>query len=83
MRTYLFTTGLFSAISGASTLLRSLREEQFTWRTALGWLSWGISVALVVGAIVDVRRARHGVLAPEDSPISGHEAAIMRRHLRG
>ena len=53
MRKYLFGTGLFTAITGGMTLLRGMREDApFTWRSALGWLSWGISLALAVGAIV-------------------------------
>ena len=61
MRKYLFGTGLLTAIIGGLTLLRGLRsDEQFTWRTALAWLSWGITLALAIGAIVDTRRARRG-----------------------
>ncbi|WES65146.1 hypothetical protein P0L94_03510 [Microbacter sp. GSS18] len=79
MRNYLFSTGLFSAITSGRTLLHGLREEEFTWRSALAWISWGITVALVVGAVVDVRRARRGELVPADSPIHGHEAKIFRQ----
>lgn len=78
MRTYLFTTGLFSAFMGGVALLRELRDEPFTWRTAMAWVSWGITVVLAVGALVDVRRARRGQAAPEDSPIHGKEDAILR-----
>ena len=43
MRKYLFGTGLMTAITGGLTLLRGMREDApFTWRTALGWLSWAI-----------------------------------------
>jgi len=58
MRKYVFGTGLIGAITSGLELLRGLRDEdeQFTWRQALIWLSWGITVALTVGAIVDTRR---------------------------
>ena len=57
MRKYLFGTGLITAIMSGVSLLRGLRsDETFTWRTALAWLSWGITLALVIGTIVDTRR---------------------------
>ena len=84
MRTYLFRTGLFSALLGFGTLLRALRSGQpFTWRTGLAWLSWGITLALAIGAIVDTRRAARGGLVPVDSPVSGREQKLLRRRLRG
>lgn len=83
MRTILFTTGLFSAITTGMSLLRALRDEPFTWRTALAWLSWGISLILAIGAIVDVRRAERGELAPFDSPVHGQEDKIQRRAAKG
>lgn len=82
MRTYLLGTGLLSAITGGVTLLRGLRDEEFTWRSALAWVSWGITLALAVGAVVDVRRARKGALAPADSPVHGKEARILRKHVQ-
>lgn len=84
MRKYLFGTGIIGAITSGLSLLRALRdEERFTWRTGLAWLSWGITLALAVGAIVDTRRAQHGRLAPADSPVAGREADIQRHSRRG
>ena len=57
----------------ALLLLKNLREGQFTWRTALAWLSWGISLALAIGAIIDVRRATLGEPLPYDSPLTPKE----------
>jgi hypothetical protein len=69
MRKYLFGTGLVTAIIGGLTLLRGLRsEETFTWRTALAWVSWGISLTLAIGSVIDTRRAARGKLIPTDSP---------------
>lgn len=83
MRKYLFGTGIITAFTGGMTLLRSLREnEPFTWRTALAWLSWGITLALAIGAIADVRRASRGRLIANDSPVHGREKKLLKRRLR-
>ncbi|WP_127818297.1 hypothetical protein [Microbacterium sp. CPCC 204701] len=82
MRKYLFGTGIITAFTGGMTLLRALREnEPFTWRTALAWLSWGISLALAVGAVVDVRKASRGGLIANDSPVHGREKRLVKRRL--
>jgi hypothetical protein len=82
MRKYLFGTGLLTAIMGGITLLRGLRsEENFTWRTALAWLSWGISLVLAVGAVVDTHRARRGQLIPGDSPVAGKAKKLYKQRL--
>ncbi|MEV4688654.1 hypothetical protein [Microbacterium sp. LWH3-1.2] len=82
MRKYLFGTGILTAITGGLTLMRGLREnEPFTWRMALAWLSWGISLALAIGAIVDVRRASRGELIANDSPVHGREKKLLRRRI--
>lgn len=83
MRKYLFGTGILTAITGGMTLLRGLREDSpFTWRTALGWISWGISLALAIGAIVDTRRASRGGVVPPDSPVAGREQKLLKRRLQ-
>ena len=82
MRKYLFGTGIITAFTGGMTLLRALREnEPFTWRTALAWLCWGISLAIAIGAIVDVRRASRGGLIANDSPVHGREKKLLKRRL--
>ena len=83
MRTYLFGSGLFSAIMSGLSLLRSAREDSpFTWRTALAWMSWGITLALAIGSIVDTRRASQGKLIATDSPVHGKEAKLLKKQLR-
>lgn len=66
---YLFGTGLIGAITAGRTLLRGSREEPLTWRAALAWLSWGITLALAIGAVVDTRRAKQGKPVAHDSPV--------------
>lgn len=83
MRKYLFGTGLLSALTGGLTLLRSARsEEPFTWRTALAWLSWGITLALAIGSVVDTRRASRAKLIPLDSPVEGEQTELLRQRLK-
>jgi len=83
MRKYLFGTGLLGAVTGGVALLRALRNDApFTWRVALAWLSWAISLVLAIGAIIDLRNASHGQLAPPDSPVSGHEDKILEKRLK-
>lgn len=82
MRKYLFGTGLIGAITSGFSLLRSLRDDSpFTWRTALAWLSWGITLALAIGAIVDTRRASRGAVVATDSPVSGKEKKLLQKRL--
>jgi hypothetical protein len=82
MRRYLFGTGLITAVMGGVTLLRGLRsEDRFTWRVALAWLSWGISLALAIGTIVDTRRASRGQLVDTDSPVAPKAQKLLKRRL--
>lgn len=84
MRKYLFGTGIIGAVTSGMTLLRALRDDApFTWRTALAWLSWGITLALAVGAIVDTRRASRGRLIATDSPLRGSEQKLLKRRIEG
>lgn len=82
MRKYLFGTGIISAVTGGITLLRGARDNEFTWREALAWLSWGITAALAIGSIVDTRRASRGAPIPSDSPVHGKEKKLLKKHLR-
>lgn len=82
MRKYVFGTGILGAITGGMSLLRALRDrEPFTWRTALAWLSWGITLALAIGAIVDTRRASRGAIVDTDSPVSGRETKLLKKRV--
>jgi hypothetical protein len=82
MRKYLFGTGLLSALTTGLTLLRGTRGDvPFTWRQALAWLSWGITLALAIGTIVDTHRAGRGKLIATDSPIAGDEKKLYARRL--
>lgn len=82
MRKYVFGTGILGAITGGMSLLRALRDrEPFTWRTALAWLSWGITLALAIGAIVDTRRASRGAELADDSPVAGKAEKLRKKRV--
>lgn len=78
MRRYLLGTGLIGALTSGYSLLRGSNEQPFTWRVALAWLSWGITFALSIGMILDIRKASRGERVSEDSPIAGQEAKYRR-----
>ncbi|MGB4136820.1 MAG: hypothetical protein WA971_09660 [Microbacterium sp.] len=67
---YLFGTGLIGAITAGLALLRGSRDAPITWRALLAWASWGITLALAIGAIIDMRRDERGEVVAADSPIA-------------
>lgn len=71
---YLFGTGLIGAITAGATLLRGSRESPITWRAVLAWVSWGITLALAIGTVVDTRRAERGLPVAADSPVAAKMA---------
>lgn len=79
MRKYLFGTGIIGAVTSGITLLRGMREEPFTWRTVLAWLSWGITLALAIGTISELNREARGIPVPHPEQ-SHQEAKILKRH---
>jgi hypothetical protein len=76
---YLFSTGLFAAISSGVSLLRGTREAPITWRAVLAWISWGIMFALAIGAVVDTRRDERGEAVAADSPLAPVQAKRARK----
>ena len=82
MRKYLFGSGIIPAVVGGLALLRGSRDAKFTWREALGWLSWGITFALAVGATSPTPRAARGAPLAADSPVHGKEEKLRKKRLR-
>ncbi|MFT4157537.1 MAG: hypothetical protein QM630_06365 [Microbacterium sp.] len=76
---YLFSTGLFAAISSGVSLLRGTREAPVTWRAVLAWISWAITLALAIGAVVDTRRDERGEAVAPDSPLAPVQAKRARK----
>lgn len=79
---YLFGTGLIGAITAGISLLRGTREAPITWRAALAWLSWGITLALAIGAAVDMRRDARGVTVAYDSPLAHTQDKRAKKQLK-
>lgn len=71
---YLFSTGLIGALSAGFSLLRGTRDAPITWRAVLAWLSWGITLALAIGAVIDMRRESHGIPVSDDSPLAPRQS---------
>lgn len=80
---YLFSTGLFAAITTGISLLRGSRDAPITWRAVLAWLSWGITLALAIGAAVDTRRDERGLEVSPDSPLAAVQAKRERKSDKG
>lgn len=79
----LLGSGLLSSLTTGLTLLRGARGDvPFTWRQALAWISWGITLALAIGTIVDTRRASQGKLVATDSPVHGKEQKLLAQRLK-
>ena len=78
-----FGSGLLSSITSGLALLRGTRDDApFTWRQALAWLSWGITLALSIGTLIDTYRASRGHLIATDSPIHGDEEKLLKKRLQ-
>ncbi|MFT4233735.1 MAG: hypothetical protein QM607_01820 [Microbacterium sp.] len=73
MRKYLFSTGLIGAVTSGYAMLKGSNSQQLTWRVAVAWLSWGLTLALAIGQALDIRAASQGRTVSPDSPIAGHE----------
>lgn len=82
MRNYVFGSGLFAAVTSGIALLRGTKDTPITWRALLAWLSWGITLALAVGAVVDMRRERRGVEVAPDSPVAAAQAKRIRKEMK-
>ncbi|WP_110589434.1 hypothetical protein [Microbacterium suaedae] len=78
MRKYLLGTGIIGALTSGWSLLKGSDAQPFTWRVALAWISWGISFALSIGMILDIRKASRGGAVAEDSPIAGREDRFVK-----
>ena len=52
MRKYILNTSIISSIIGAVGVVQTTRKGPRDWRLILMWVSWGITVALAVGSVM-------------------------------
>ncbi|MET0302469.1 MAG: hypothetical protein ABW040_00330 [Microbacteriaceae bacterium] len=52
MRKFIFNSSVVSALFGAVGVLKTTKEGPRDWRLILMWISWGITVAIAVGTVI-------------------------------
>ncbi len=58
MRRYIFNGAVIGAAFSAVGVINATRTGPRDWRLALMWVSWGISVAIAVGTVIEENRER-------------------------
>lgn len=56
MRKFIFNSSVISALFGAVGLIKTSQKGPRDWRLILMWLSWGATVAIAVGTVVEQSR---------------------------
>lgn len=56
MRKFLFSTSLWSSVFGAFGLAKTTKSGPRDWRLILLWLSWGATIAIAIGTIIEKSR---------------------------
>lgn len=51
MRKYLFNPGVVTSVASGIGIVKATQKGPRDWRLALLWVSWGIGVALAIGAV--------------------------------
>jgi len=65
MRKFIFNGAVIGAAFSAVGVINATRNGPRDWWLALMWVSWGISVAIAVGSVIDENR-EHGPLELND-----------------
>lgn len=73
MSKYVAGTGIIGVLISGLSLVRGADEQRMTWRVALSWISWALTLALSIGMMLDIRKASRGGTVDDDSPIAGKE----------
>ena len=58
MRKYVFNGAVISAVFSAWSVVSATKNGPRDWRLALMWASWGISVAIAVGTVLEETKER-------------------------
>jgi len=57
MRKFLFNGAIISSIFGGFSVLQTTRKGPRDWRLILMWISWGASLAIAVGTVIEQANA--------------------------
>ncbi len=52
MRKYILNSSIISSVIGAVGVVQTTRKGPRDWRLILMWVSWGITVALAIGSVL-------------------------------
>ena len=58
MRKFIFNTSVIGAVFGIFGVVQATRRGPRDWRLLLAWISWGLTVAIAVGTVVEDAKAR-------------------------
>ncbi|MGY6497583.1 MAG: hypothetical protein ACXIUP_05085 [Microcella sp.] len=61
MRKYLMNGAVLSSVFGAVGVLKASKQGPRDWRLALMWVSWGISVAIAVGTVMEENKEQGAI----------------------
>ena len=53
MRKFIFNGAIVSAIFGGLGVLQTTRKGPRDWRLILMWVSWGASLAIAIGTVIE------------------------------
>ena len=53
MRRFIFNTSVIGSLFGVFGVIQTTRRGPRDWRLALAWISWGLTVAIAVGAVIE------------------------------
>jgi len=53
MRKFIFNGAIISAIFGGLGVVQTTRKGPRDWRLILMWVSWGASLAIAVGTVIE------------------------------
>jgi hypothetical protein len=56
MRKFLFNTSVLSALFGVIGLAKTTKRGPRDWRLILLWLSWGATLAIAIGTVIETSR---------------------------
>lgn len=58
MRRFIFNTSVLGALFGVFGVIQTTRRGPRDWRLVLAWISWGLTVAIAVGTVIEDSKTR-------------------------